>query len=360
MRVIIYATAATEGGALAVLHDLLQHIDNDEHSYTVCINLKLENKLPEISNVTYRYIDTKTFWKRLYLDFFGFDRLINKENNDVIINLQNIPVRTKLNQIVFIHQPIPFSSINLDFLDRNERKLLLYKYIYGYLIKFNRRFISHCLVQTEWMKRAVCDYLHLDLDKLSIVKPRIDIDEAYLRTKNSINNLFIYPAASYSYKNHRILVESLNLIDRKLLSKYNFRLTFTINKNDDNELYSLVNKYNLNKFVFFSGALPRSEVLHRLSESKALLFPSKLETFGIPLVEAAKMGLNIIASDLPYSQEVLFGYDKVIFCNESSVSQWSEAIIKLIISCDNQNDNMSSFKMKSGWHELDNVLQRLK
>ena len=66
MRVIIYATAATEGGALAVLNDLLHHIDGDGYTYIVCINVELEDKLPIINSVSYRYIDTKKIWKRLY------------------------------------------------------------------------------------------------------------------------------------------------------------------------------------------------------------------------------------------------------------------------------------------------------
>ncbi|ELV2845020.1 glycosyltransferase, partial [Enterobacter cloacae] len=148
-------------------------------------------------------------------------------------------------------------------------------------------------------------------------------------------------------------------IDRKLLSERNFHLTFTINESDDVELSSLVKKLNLNEFIEFSGALPRNEVLRRLSESKALLFPSKLETFGIPLVEAAKMGVNIIATDLPYSREVLFGYSRVNFCGGESISQWSDAIAKMIEMDSNHSDVRPVFKMKSGWDELDSVLKKL-
>ncbi len=228
------------------------------------------------------------------------------------------------------------------------------------LIKLNKKFISHCLVQTEWMKLSVSNYLHLNSERLSIVKPKIDVDDVYLQKKKKVNNLFIYPAASYSYKNHRVLVESINKIDRKFLSEHDFRLIFTINESDDIELSSLVKKLNLNEFIEFSGALPRNEVLRRLSESKALLFPSKLETFGIPLVEAAKIGINIIASDLPYSKEVLFGYSRVIFCNERSISEWSDAIAKLIETKVNYIDSSPAFIMKSGWDELASILKKLK
>ena len=40
------------------------------------------------------------------------------------------------------------------------------------------------------------------------------------------------------------------------------------------------------------------------ANSRALIFPSKSESFGLPLVEAANMGLPIIAAELDYVRDV--------------------------------------------------------
>jgi len=64
----------------------------------------------------------------------------------------------------------------------------------------------------------------------------------------------------------------------------------------------------VNKFYKFSGSyrnvriidwLPRAEFLKLLSQSHALLFPSRTETFGLVVLEALGMGTPVIAFDIP-------------------------------------------------------------
>ena len=52
------------------------------------------------------------------------------------------------------------------------------------------------------------------------------------------------------------------------------------------------------------GCIPRDEVLQRLGSVSALIFPSKAETFGIPLLEASALNCPIIASNLDYVWDV--------------------------------------------------------
>ena len=47
--------------------------------------------------------------------------------------------------------------------------------------------------------------------------------------------------------------------------------------------------------------------------SDALIFPSKAETLGLPLIEAKALDLRIIAIDLPHVRSVLKDYDKVLW-----------------------------------------------
>lgn len=43
------------------------------------------------------------------------------------------------------------------------------------------------------------------------------------------------------------------------------------------------------------------------------MFPSKAETWGLPLTEAKRHGLAILAADLPYAHETLGTYDGASF-----------------------------------------------
>lgn len=60
------------------------------------------------------------------------------------------------------------------------------------------------------------------------------------------------------------------------------------------------------------GRIPYTEVLSRYNRS-VLVFPSYIESFGYPLAEARAMGTVILASDCPFSREVLEGYENAYF-----------------------------------------------
>jgi glycosyltransferase involved in cell wall biosynthesis len=59
-----------------------------------------------------------------------------------------------------------------------------------------------------------------------------------------------------------------------------------------------------NKRLFFFKRVSDAEVAHLYRNAAALLFPSKGEGFGLPLVEAAHYGTPIICSDIPVFREI--------------------------------------------------------
>jgi glycosyltransferase involved in cell wall biosynthesis len=49
------------------------------------------------------------------------------------------------------------------------------------------------------------------------------------------------------------------------------------------------------------------------AQADCLLFPSKLETWGLPLTEAQAHGLAILAADLPYAHETIGEYPRAAY-----------------------------------------------
>lgn len=60
----------------------------------------------------------------------------------------------------------------------------------------------------------------------------------------------------------------------------------------------------LNKRLFMFNDLSDRELEHCYSHSRALVFPSYVEGFGLPLVEAMQRGLPAMASDIPVFREI--------------------------------------------------------
>ena len=66
--------------------------------------------------------------------------------------------------------------------------------------------------------------------------------------------------------------------------------------------------------ILYTGRIPIDKVYQYYSSS-CLVFPSYIETFGYPLVEARSAGAIILASDCEFSHELLDGYDNAYFFN---------------------------------------------
>ena len=83
--------------------------------------------------------------------------------------------------------------------------------------------------------------------------------------------------------------------------------------------------------VFFHGRLSRQE-MGQMYKSTILVYPSYIETVGLPLIECAAFKGKIFAADLEYAHESLRGYDKCVFFDpqdekgleELLIEEWSE------------------------------------
>ena len=97
---------------------------------------------------------------------------------------------------------------------------------------------------------------------------------------------------------------------------------FTFSKGDNIELDNLIKRNNLEDVVKLIGKISYEEVLSYYRSSDLMIFPSYIETLGLPLLEAQYFDLEILAMDLPYSREVIGEYKKVkYFSNEEELYQ---------------------------------------
>jgi glycosyltransferase involved in cell wall biosynthesis len=115
---------------------------------------------------------------------------------------------------------------------------------------------------------------------------------------------FVYPARAWPHKNHVNLLRAYSVYREKLSERaWNLILT----AGDDMRtarLRSLASSLGLGTKVQFLGEVGEGE-LHRIYQSaSALVFPSRYEGFGIPLVEAMYFGLPIICGRTGSQPEV--------------------------------------------------------
>lgn len=330
-KIIVNAPALRKTGGLTILHQFIEAIPEDGIDYLVFIDDSISVVTTQ-KNIQLIPINVRSFVKRLIWDAFGAKKWL-KENNInplVAVSLQNTNFRinTSCRNYIYYHQPIPLYSYNWSLLKIKERSFWYYKHCYPFFVKLFINPKTEIFVQLEFIKTAFANKFNFPKNKIHVIFPKIELPALSESSNISIAkdkiNIF-YPAAPSVYKNHLILFKSLLIIDKALSKKLVLYLTNTSNEFQIQGVFKNIE-------IVFLGKLSHSEIVWLFNNVNALVFPSYIETLGLPLIEAAYFGLPIIAADLPYSREVLDGYKGVTYIDYQDAKGWGIAINSLCLS----------------------------
>jgi glycosyltransferase involved in cell wall biosynthesis len=90
------------------------------------------------------------------------------------------------------------------------------------------------------------------------------------------------------------------------------------------DVFAQLDSGDLAARVIEAGPLDDRQLAHVLAGSRALLFPSFAEGYGIPLAEALAAGVPVIASDLPVFREIGQGIPDLLPADD--LAAWREAV----------------------------------
>jgi glycosyltransferase involved in cell wall biosynthesis len=318
MRIVVNDIAASTGGELTILESFHRYVrDSDEgNEWVFLVGSDLLEESAQIRTVVLP--DVKKRWlRRLGFDLFSGRRLIRSLQPDVVFSLQNTyTYGVRCPQVIYVHQPLPFQQTkDFSLWRRDERLLAIYQHVVGAIIKQSIRRADHVIVQTQWMRDAVLDQIGIPKDRVDRVLPDLDDLSAYAFEGTLDTGAFFYPTSSYSYKNNDCIYAACRLLRER--GMVDFKVTMTIEATSPGPN------------VIPIGFVPREQVLEALSRS-TLIFPSLIETYGLPLAEARTLGALVLAADLPYAREVLEGYENAYYFDPQSPDQLAALMRKVI------------------------------
>ena len=240
-----------------------------------------------------------------------------------LLVLGDLPLRCRALQTVFVQTPhllrpaqfrVSVSSI----------KFAISRLIF----RLNLRHASAFIVQTKLMKDALIATYPAVSGKVHVISQPVPawlLTQKLVRTRREVSTddglRLIYPAASYPHKNHKLL----SAITRANADAWPVqRLVLTVG-NDLNPAPTV-------PWVDCVGFLSAQQMIQAYSHVDALLFLSRDESYGFPLVEAMFVGLPIICPDLPYAR-ILCG-EQAIYFDPNHVASLKKAIETLKLRLD--------------------------
>ena len=331
MKIVVYDVAARKGGGGETI--LKQYFDKaakeTEHEWWFFVSIEgLRERESRNIHVIYSDIHRRSkpvsYAARKKAELTEHRRLIRKIDPDELISLQNMPVAgVKCRQTVYLHQSLQFSPVRYSFLRKEERNLAFRQRVICGIIRQRLCRADRVIVQTEWMKKAVAKWAGYPETQISVETPAVSVPCPAMK-KEKRRNCFIYPANAYLNKNHQIIIEACRILKKQGFNDY--RIQFTMSPSGGgmaDRLYEVIKREDLP--IDFVGHLEREELFEKY-QTMVTLFPSYIETFGLPLLEARELGGEILASDRPFSHEILDGYDHAVFIEWDDPESWAKEI----------------------------------
>ncbi len=213
----------------------------------------------------------------------------------------------------------------------------------GYLSKFIEnipKIIKNAdaiITVSEFSKKDICRFFPYSQDKIHVIplaansnfkKHRKDYCKAYLSEMFGINKDFILYIGGFSpRKNVPILIEAFSKIKKDFKNPHNLVIVGS-HKEQIFQLQQIVDKYNMEDDVIFTGFVSDDELPLFYSACDLFVYPSLYEGFGLPVLEAMSCGAPVITTNCTSIPEV--SGDATIYVDGCDVLELSNEIINLI------------------------------
>jgi glycosyltransferase involved in cell wall biosynthesis len=314
-RVVLSGVNLADMGPLMVFRDALASLAEEYSDKYEIIALVHRKSLFDIPGVTFiEYPEIKSSWlKRLRFEYYDCRRISEEIKPHLWFSMHDMTPNVRADiRAVYCHNACPFYRFRMKeaLLDwKFGLFTLLYRYLYGINIKSN----DFVVVQQDWMRSEF--RLRYGVRNIVVAHPSVKHlaaamdDDAQTYPKHPYR--FFYPAYPRTFKNIEQILKAARILQSRGFNQ--FEVWLTMDGTETRYASSIASEFSDLTTVKWLGLLPRDEVMRLYAKADCLIFPSKLETWGMPITEFKATGKPILAADLPYAHETIGEYGQVAF-----------------------------------------------
>jgi glycosyltransferase involved in cell wall biosynthesis len=314
-RLVISAVNPTDGGTLTVLQDFV---------HAACATLSAEwdivvfvhdRRLFNSSRPRYIEIPSaKRSWLlRLWTEWVRFRRYARELAPDLWLSLHDMsPNVGPIRQAVYCHNPNPFFSTR----PRDvffQPKQLAFRVAYAWLYRINLKRNCAIVVQQSWLREEFRKWADPSQD-IIVAHPAAAAGAGASRDRGlhrSGRATFIYPTMPRPFKNLELICHAVERLEQN--PAWRSEVIFTMDGTENRYSSWLKRRFGRCASLRFAGHQSRDQMMRLYREADCLLFPSRMETWGLPITEAKQFHLPMLVADLPYARETVGSYDQVSF-----------------------------------------------
>lgn len=287
------------GGGAVLLRALLEGVDQ-KYKVILFTDERFDSKEIETTNLEIKKVK-HTIIGRLKVELYF---KTNPKSEDKVLYFGNLPpifkIRGKVT--VFLQNRYFLDSTPLkDFSIKAKFRIFVERMWFNF---FKGNSDIWC-VQTQTMKTKLASRFHSATRILiTPLAPSKSVPKSieHSKQKTCKDYSFAYIASGEPHKNHHTLIAAWNILAEEGIYP---TLILTLNKHEWDKLRDRRNTNRVKLNVLNIGKISKNGVEDLLSRIDALIYPSLMESFGLPLLEARQAGSAIIASELDYVRDII-------------------------------------------------------
>ena len=294
MKLVIHAPNVHQGGGKSLLASLLRSL-GDELECVLLSDARLEAQ-PLAANITVMSFPPSMAGRMTAES--RLRSLVGK--NDLVLCMGNLPPLFALPsptclflQNRYLCEPVSLRGFPL--------AVKLRITVERFWLRHFLRNVSRVIVQTPSMRESVRRNLGTDASVMPFAAALIKAAKSDARLQHSTRRFF-YPASAEPHKNHARLIEAWRLLRADGLD-LELHLTVPLQSVLARDLEH--QRAQEGMAIINHGEVDSAQLSKLFEFADAVIFPSTLESFGLPLAEARNRGIPVIAAELDFVRDIV-------------------------------------------------------
>ena len=326
IKVLLNALHAKTGGGVTYLRNILPLVaTNPDFEFHLCLHEDQVDILPELNGrvKVHAYNFKSGFWRLPFWEQVEIPKLARKIGADVTFSPANYGPLFAANHVIMLR-----NALGVAFVERRPVKIA-----YWLLVSIGT-FLSmvtcrRVIAVSEYARQSNFGAIMGGLRSRFSVVPH-GVSKAYCKNNNEVKRQDFILAVSdiYVQKNLKNLLNALVLLRSE---NPNVKLRIAGRFVDEcyyQELRKIISENGLEPNVEFLGGVYESDLVELYRQCAVFVFPSTVETFGNPLIEAMASGAPIATSNTAAMPEI--AGDAAIYFDPHNVEEMSSSIGRLL------------------------------
>ena len=224
-------------------------------------------------------------------------------------------------------KPAVVTVHDLQPLDHPKRFGLVKRLYLRVMLPWSVRRAETIVTVSEFCRSRLVERLKVDPQRVAVVPAPVDTSSAdsdmplAAAAPDLASPFVLYPALTYPHKNHEVLLRAL-----ALLAAEGVDVALVVSGGPgplDSKLDHLADKLGVGGRWHRLGRIPRAVLDGLYRQAVAMVFPSKYEGYGLPVVEAMVRGCPVLAADAGALPEVVGSGGRLVDPDDAELWAWA-------------------------------------